>query len=220
MAAVATASAAPEAISAYVRTMARTLGISAEHASAFSSAAALWRARLGLRVRFDYESLCKKTSYPMGRVTKVVPYGDALDARGELPEEQSVVISIGGRGSYRVWPEDRARGLDVLPSAHPLAALVKDIEFSRCGRDGEMRLSLRCGHFLRPHGFHRDHATVAWAFDMDASRLLYVFPTEVRDVAQACPAAFPSLKRVQHLAPEAVLATTAHLEPEAEDDLQ
>ena len=157
----------------------------------------------------------------MGRVTKVASYGDTLDARGELPEEQSVVIGIDGRGgSYRVWPEDRATRVDVMPSTHPLDALVKDIEYSRCG--GDMRLALLRGHFVgrgKSQGRPRRNAAIAppaWKFDTDASRLLYVFPTDVRVVVAACPTAFPSLKRVKELTSDAAPAASPPSEPEVE----
>ena len=81
----------------------------------------------------------------------------------------------------------------------PCAALVKDIEFSRCGKDGEMRL--RSMNLLRG---------AVWDFDMEAFSLLYVFPSDAADVVKACPEEFTPLKRV-------VPATIPYNEPEAED---
>lgn len=184
----------PESVPFHVRALAQRLGISEEHALEFTDAVRAWQARIGRRVSFDYESLAKTKSTPMGRVSKVILYGDTLDtldARGELIE-QSVVITVNGR-SYRVWPEDRAKDVQELPAVHPLAALVKDIEFSRCGRDGEMRLrgegaGLR---FLRFRSSGLDSRV--WSFDVEAFSLLYVFPTDMPSVVAACPSAFPSL---------------------------
>jgi len=175
----------PECVPAHVRKAAIELGVSEEHALAFSSAISTWRARVEQRVSFDYESLGKNKSQRMGRVATVVLYG--TEPRGDgMEEEQSVVVKIeGGGGSYRVWPEDRMHNLQILPSTHPTARLIKDISFGRCGKDGEMRLALRHGAFEKRGN--------KWNFDMEASFLLYVFPTEVAAVVRSCPSAFPSL---------------------------
>lgn len=195
--------------------MANELDISAEHALAFIRAIALWRSRAGQRVRFEYVSLQGNRTMQDGQVTSVSIFGAEAQADNEWDawlglaqprEEQSVVVKIDGRGSYRVWPEDRVGDMQVFPAVHPCAALIKDIEFSRCGRDGEMRL--RSKNLLRG---------VAWDFDMEAFSLLYVFPTDPLVVARLCPRAFPSLKRVAPAASERA-ATMPLLEPEAEDD--
>ena len=80
-----------------------------------------------------------------GTVTAVTIFGaearadNGLDAWLGMPqphEEQSVVVKINGRGSFRVWPEGRVRNMEIFPTVHPCAALVNDIEFSQRGRDG------------------------------------------------------------------------------------
>ena len=76
----------PECVPAHVRKAAIELGVSEEHALAFSIAISTWRARVGQRVSFDYESLGMKKSQPMGRVAKVDLYG--IQPRGDGIEEE------------------------------------------------------------------------------------------------------------------------------------
>ena len=102
----------------------------------------------------------------------------------------SVVAKIDGKGNCSVWPEDRISNLEVsVPKLHPTAPLIRDIAFQRCGKDSEIRLKSKSGCFVRGRR--------AWDFDMEAFSLLYVWPSDVAEVARMCPKAFPSLKHTK-----------------------
>ena len=181
-----------------IQRLAAELDISEEHARDFIQAITTWQSRVGQRVRFEYVSLKKNRSMLDGRVTSITIFGAERELAATLPileggsivEEQSVVAKIDGKGNYRVWPEDRISNMEVMPLVHPCAVLVNDIDFTRCGKEGEIRLKSRNGCFLRK-------SSCAWAFDMEAFSLLYVFPSEPAEVARMCPRAFPSLNKAE-----------------------
>ena len=89
-----------------VRLMATRLKISEEQALEFTRATSVWEERKGRTVSFFYQPPRGRRSRLRGVVTDVVT---------TQRDEQVVLVKIDGRGTFRIWPEDRISELDVDP---------------------------------------------------------------------------------------------------------